>query len=336
MHKFHVAPQKEVTEYRNVIIDHLTGIIVDDTGQLVVEQADEALLWIPEAIFRAVNAGADKEFEFRTRRMWLQRLARRLHEERDRLEVLHEDVTHISMMHAFGWYAFGHFFDSVQKLYHPLKLMETGARRWKVLHSDPRQVVDFEQHMQLLGVAPEQLVRVSHPVRVPRLWVSPWQAGPATFTPQTYDWVYRRYTRSVERTAPQRLYLTRNHVKRGARGVTNEAALLAALEPLGFRVLTGKEPLREIVSAFHNAELIVAPHGSLLANCMFCKETCRVLEFCPDNRVDFSFQRKRKKLTDYTHKQVPADANFNIEIPLQTVLDFIDGTSRRCPDAEKE
>lgn len=322
MHKFHVGPEQELTEYQDVIVDYRTGIIVDSKGQLIVEQADEALLWVPEAIFRAVNAGADKEQEFRTRRLWLQRIARRLHDDRLNLPRLDTGTTFISMLHAFGWYAFGHFFDSVQKLYHPLKSVEAP---WKVLCSDPRQVVDFEQHMKFLGVGPQQLVHVTRPMRVPRLLVSPWQAPPANFDPEIYEWIYQRYTGDIVETAPQRLYLTRNHVKPGARGVTNEGKLIAALEPKGFCVLTGKEPLRDIVTAFHNDEMIVAPHGSLLANCMFSKETCRVLEFCPDNRVDRSFMRKRKKLTDYTHLLVPANENFNIEIPEQVVFDFVGG-----------
>lgn len=37
MYKFHVGPEQEVTEDRD-------AIVVDSAGQLVVEQADEALL----------------------------------------------------------------------------------------------------------------------------------------------------------------------------------------------------------------------------------------------------------------------------------------------------
>lgn len=321
MYKFHVAPEKELTEYRNVIVDHLTGIIVDETGKLVVEQADEALLWLPEAIFRTTRAGSDQDNEMRVRQLWLQRLARRLHDERDSFEELDPEVNHISMLHPFGWYAYGHLFDSVQRLYHALG---TVPAPWKVLHSRADRVVDFSRHMNFLGVAQDQLIHVARPLRVPRLWVSPWQERPANFNPEIYDWIYRRYTGSVQQTRPLRLYLSRNHVKPGERGVSNEAEVVAALKEKGFRVLTGKEPLGSIVGAFHNAEMIVAPHGSLLANCMFCKPSCRVLEFCPDNRRDYSFQSKLKKMSDYRHRLVPADEKYNIEIPLGEVMAFVD------------
>ncbi|WP_202941825.1 glycosyltransferase 61 family protein [Alteromonas macleodii] len=67
---------------------------------------------------------------------------------------------------------------------------------------------------------------------------------------------------------------------------------------------------------FSNAELIVGVHGSLFVNTIFANDTCKIIEYCPANRPDFSFQNKYKNAINYTHFLVDADSDFNIDIDL--------------------
>lgn len=90
------------------------------------------------------------------------------------------------------------------------------------------------------------------------------------------------------RTASRRLVLLR----RGTRSLVNEAELLETLEPFGF------EPVRlEQLSfagqraAFAEAEAVVAPHGAGLANLIWRRGPCRVLELFPADYLNPCFRR---------------------------------------------
>jgi len=66
----------------------------------------------------------------------------------------------------------------------------------------------------------------------------------------------------------ERVYISRARAR--VRRVLNEEAVLAALRPLGFRRYYLEElSFAEQVRLFHDAELVVAPHGAGLANLLF-------------------------------------------------------------------
>lgn len=70
------------------------------------------------------------------------------------------------------------------------------------------------------------------------------------------------------------------------RTILNEGEVIDAVEALGFHVL---EPammsLREQAHAFHQADVVVSPHGSTLANLIFCRPGTKVLDLMPDDWV---------------------------------------------------
>jgi len=69
------------------------------------------------------------------------------------------------------------------------------------------------------------------------------------------------------------------------RRVTNEPALLAALERHGFeRLVPGSLTFGEQVATFADAEIIVAPHGAALANLVFASPPGAVLELLPTSQ----------------------------------------------------
>jgi capsular polysaccharide biosynthesis protein len=85
---------------------------------------------------------------------------------------------------------------------------------------------------------------------------------------------------------------TKLYVKRSgssdvsSRTISNEAEVIEALELLGFRAIEPtRMSLREQVSAFHQATVVVSPHGSSLANLLFCQPGTKVLDLMPDGWV---------------------------------------------------
>jgi hypothetical protein len=320
MYSVFVKPPLEVTLLENVIVGHPRGILVDPQGQLIIDQLDEVLAWTPRYYGRDIRDGSTLAREKERRIAMLTAEAADLHARRDALRRLGSDADHVYMVHPFGHIAFGHLFDSLQRLYPVLPVV---PRPFRVLHSNSRQIVGFETHMRLLGVAAEQLLTLRESVVVPRLWISPWQCFPAGLTSQTFDWIYRRYTENLRARAPTRLYLSRNHVRPGARSVLNEGEVLDFLQQHGFIVVRGTEPLEEILGLFNAAKVIVGPHGSLFANTMFCAADCRILEYCPANRVDRSFLTKRKLTSSYKQILIEADESFNITIPLDGLRQLV-------------
>jgi capsular polysaccharide biosynthesis protein len=83
--------------------------------------------------------------------------------------------------------------------------------------------------------------------------------------------------------AGRRLYITRGS-RRGSRMVSNEAQVLAALEPYGVSVIDpGTLPVAEQIRAFSEAEWIIAPHGAALTNLAFASPGAAVVELlAPD------------------------------------------------------
>ena len=160
MYKVLTAPDSELSSYDNVIADGKTAIIVSESGELVKEQADEALFWLPEALPRAHRKGFTNEQEDEKRTRMLSERASELHARRSDIPVLDPDFNYIYMLHPFGWHAFGHLFDSLQRLRHAVPAV---PKPWKVLHSHNRQVVDFEVHMEKLGVPRDSLIEILLP-----------------------------------------------------------------------------------------------------------------------------------------------------------------------------
>ncbi|HUR23449.1 MAG TPA: glycosyltransferase family 61 protein [Acidimicrobiales bacterium] len=81
----------------------------------------------------------------------------------------------------------------------------------------------------------------------------------------------------------RRLYVTRG-TRRNTRRVINEDQVLDMLAIRGFeRIDAGSLPIRAQIEAFAQAEIIVAPHGSALANLVFASPGTLIVElFAPD------------------------------------------------------
>jgi capsular polysaccharide biosynthesis protein len=97
-------------------------------------------------------------------------------------------------------------------------------------------------------------------------------------------------SRAAESGPPQRrLYITRAGAR--WRRVTNEDEVMRVLEPLGFRrVSLDHLTVADQMRLFHEAEVVVAPHGAALANLAFARPGTKVVEFQPRKIQDVFFR----------------------------------------------
>ncbi|WOD06175.1 glycosyltransferase family 61 protein [Marinomonas sp. GJ51-6] len=168
----------------------------------------------------------------------------------------------IYMLHPFGWYAYGHLHDSLMRLCS----MPDTPNDTNILCCDYRRVVEFEEHIEALGYNRECIIdQRSLPrfIKVSTLHYPVNPGVPTNYTAESYSWMRNRYlTHFVTETeAPKQqikgLYLSRNSVKAGARGVTNESEVIEILAKNGFTILDGTQSLGEMVQLFSSADLII-------------------------------------------------------------------------------
>lgn len=77
--------------------------------------------------------------------------------------------------------------------------------------------------------------------------------------------------------SPERIYISRSKAK--VRRIANEKALIALLEQSGFTVLHLEDlPVQQQAQLFHNAKVIIGPHGSGFANLIFSRPAAKVIE----------------------------------------------------------
>lgn len=137
--------------------------------------------------------------------------------------------------------------------------------------------------LERMGLRNRLMILNRRLTRFERLWF-PSFLDPGTVTPRQVAWL-RRLMFSVfpAAAAPvrrRRIYVSRCDAK--ARIVSNEAEVMARLEPLGFTMIVpGRMSLEEQVTAFAGAEMVVAPHGAANASIAFCPPGTPFIELVP-------------------------------------------------------
>ena len=89
----------------------------------------------------------------------------------------------------------------------------------------------------------------------------------------------------------KKIYVTREDSN--YRKIINEGDIVTLLRQKGYRVINPQlYEIEEQIEIFSNAEKIIAPHGSNLANIIFCKPGTEIFEITP------SFNDNEKTLED--------------------------------------
>jgi len=311
------------------------SLITDGDGQLVEAGIDEVFYWSPRPFPFAILSNEAAAATLIEERLHHLRLLSMLYRKYFGYQhIAHPSCQGIYLCHPFGFYAFGHLHDTLQRLYPIRDQLHHPDIRFVV--SAHEMITDFQEHLSILAGRPikeeDLIVARSGEIHVfPDLLVPFSPAMPTTYTPATYRWLVPKYIRAcldfgVNEGLPaatEKLYLSRHHIQPGKRSVSNEEEVCHVLADQGFRVLTGREPLREVVRHFFQARLVLGPHGSLFAHTIYCRPEARIIEFCPDNRLDYSFRDKYKMAQNYAHIPMPADENHNLHIPLETLRNIL-------------
>ena len=138
------------------------------------------------------------------------------------------------------------------------------------------------QYLELLGIGADRLVKAPRDalIRCRRLAIPTMLRDPALIQ-FGIAWIRQRLSACIAAPPPdgsgELVYLSRRDA--GSRRLVNEADLIRALEPMGFRVLVGAEmTVRAQIEAFSRIRVVVAPHGAGLANLIFAPSGAFVLE----------------------------------------------------------
>jgi len=104
--------------------------------------------------------------------------------------------------------------------------------------------------------------------------------------------IFRRLKQGVRLKSPKnsRIYISRRDAS--FRFVTNESDVIKILEQYGFVVVCpGQLELEEQISCFHDASVVIGPHGQGLTHTVYCNEGTIVYELMPENYKNVSIER---------------------------------------------
>ncbi len=247
-------------------------------------------------------------------------------------QYLEKGVNYIYGVHYFGWYPFGHFHDLLQPIE---KLDKTNIECPNLLLSGQRwdSIKEFDRQLSLFGFSDKNITKVKvnwtgtkkeSCIFVPKLFYLSPSAYFSQLSISGLEFIKKAYSKIVTPNHPNglKLYLSREKAKN--RKVTNNQEVENFLKKLGFIIVDGSESLDKDIELFRNAEIIIAPHGSLIRNMIHSNQSLRVIEFCPQDRKDFNFKNLGELMgIDYTWISVPCDNKFNIEIDLNKIKKFI-------------
>jgi hypothetical protein len=218
----------------------------------------------------------------------------------------YDNGTALHLLHPFGRYVYGHFYDTWQKL---TIAAENKLHYDSVLLARHHEVIDFEVHLAAHDL--KDMTRLPTNSGLARikslLFVMP-VAHPTTFTVNSYmhcrNMYYRHFGISPSTPPATKIFLTR---RPGAfhRALTNNDEIERVLTTAGIQFLDGSEPLEIIVKNFAAASHVAGVHGSLFVNNIFGHETTRYLEYCPRSRPCRNFENQYKLCGSYEH--VPVD-----------------------------
>lgn len=152
----------------------------------------------------------------------------------------------------------------------------------------PERLRGFQSaSLDLLGIGPERRIAFTREHVAPETLV--WASAPGHtghLQPWAAAWLRERLTAAAG-AGPRRdrlLYVSRNGMSRSTarRQVTNEDAVLAALEPLGFELVVPERlTFAEQVQLFAEAAVIAGPHGAAHTNALFARDATIIELFEP-------------------------------------------------------
>lgn len=153
--------------------------------------------------------------------------------------------------------------------------------------------------------------------------------------PAVVSWLRARLPSRGPSELPRRLYLTRGEQPQTRRYV-EEAELMPHLERRGFvRLDPGSLSVQEQIDAFHQAEVIVSPHGAALTNVTFSQPGVRVLEMFASTYVHLGLWSICQAI-EADYRYLVADGPGGPGLPNAGILDDVSIPVRRVLAAVDE
>jgi hypothetical protein len=144
-----------VVELQDVIVTRKNSMILSLKKEPIFSVSNEILFWQPSCM----NMGLSDEKlaeEVSARQNILCEDAAAIDID-NLIRISGKNLEIIYLMHSFGWYAYGHLFDTLQRLF-PIESPDKSKRH--LLVSDPRRVSDFAGHLGMLGYGVNQLISI--------------------------------------------------------------------------------------------------------------------------------------------------------------------------------
>jgi hypothetical protein len=304
------------------IVDFATGLIYKD-GQIIWETANEILIW--------KNRFMSGDPRWRNRISRLEIVIERMKElteyfenklnTQDSINSINEG-TSLHLLHPFGRYVFGHFFDTMQKL---VTVEDERLNFESILLSKTNEIMNLEDHFLALGLANKKTIpNNSDLIKVSRLlFISP-IAHPTTYTSESYQFLRKKYYGhfNIKKVRPSmKIFLTR---RKGMfrRYLINSSDIEAKLAEENIIIYDGTESFSEAIRGFSSATHVAGVHGSLFANNIYGHEETKYLEFCPVGRIGNTFRTQYKLCHSYKQILLDGDSEHNISLDPNKLLAF--------------
>jgi capsular polysaccharide biosynthesis protein len=198
-------------------------------------------------------------------------------------------------------------------------------------------IKEFDRQLSLFGFSDKNITKIKANwtgtkkescIFVPKLFYLSPSAYFSQLSISGLQFIKKAYSKIITPKHPKglKLYLSREKAKN--RKVTNNQEVENFLKKYGFIIVDGSESLEKDIELFRNAEIIIAPHGSLIRNMIHSNQSLKVIEFCPQGRKDFNFKHLGELMgIDYTWISVPCDDQFNIKININKLKELLNETS---------
>jgi hypothetical protein len=326
-----IDSKEDVIKFSNAIVDPSTGIIFDlNKNEIIWEAANEYLLWFSG--YEQLWMSSDPLFKNRISRISL------IHDRMLKLDSLIRNKiaqnkvrkitgTVLHLLHPFGFYVYGHFFDTMQKMYAVDKFNLTFD---SAILSNPSKIIDIETHLKSLGLENKahflnnsnELIHLDWGIYLRPI------SQPPIYTRDSFEFLSKKYSSTLKEKSEKTYKLFFNRQKGVVpRFVLNGEYLENFLSTNGIEIINGNEPLMRLIDMIGNATHIAGPHGSLFINGIFSNAQTKFLEFCPSNRINKAFEYQFKDCRNYKFMEVNADSESNIEISPEVIMEFYNNES---------
>jgi len=322
----------EFIEVQNSYIDLNTGVCLDSKFQPYNETLLEYIWWNDgiKNSWLTKHGDVDLQERINTRinnaQIFYKKLKNRT------IQNLQSSTIYVHLLHPVGVYMFGHLFDTLHKLESFVKY--NTHKNICFLVSDTALITEFETYLRIL--VPNITFTILESKRTESykdvlykcenlILLAP-TARPTKFKSHEsckyvrdcFSLYYRDYVPKEIKSS--KIFVTRNPPN--TRIVQNFNKIKEILDKKDISVIYGNESLANMFSYFSNASHICGYHGSALANIIFCEPDARALEFCAENRKDFSFVKKTRQFENYSIKFIKSDEKFNAALDVDEIIEF--------------